>query len=92
MEYQAINIAEFCKICVSLFAFVSGYGLYKSYNSSSKGNKWIYKRLVNNLSGFWFVVVSLWCVSMLIDRRFIYVYGFESSIFEGVLNAGIDFL
>ena len=28
---QITHIASFCKICVSLFAFISGYGLILSY-------------------------------------------------------------
>ena len=31
MESQAVHIALFSKICVSLFAFISGYGLFLSY-------------------------------------------------------------
>lgn len=61
------------------------------YDGNNK-EKWIYRRLIKNLSGFWFVVICAWCITMLIDNRPIWIYGFEKSVFNGLIYAGIDFL
>ncbi len=54
-----IDLAYYCKICVSIFAFISGYGLYlsakKNANSITETNKWYISRLIKTLSGFWFI-------------------------------------
>ena len=55
---QGSHIAEFCKICVTMFAFVSGYGLYQAYKQkSSKENasRWIVRRYIKGFAPFWFV-------------------------------------
>ena len=45
VEYR---IAVFCKICVAIYAFVSGYGIYKSISQNQyKNNK---ERFVSNCS------------------------------------------
>lgn len=61
-------VADFCKVCVAIFLFLSGYGLYKSYHSyvinlqkhNSKvsfKNDFIYVKnhLLKLLSGFWVI-------------------------------------
>lgn len=63
-------IADFCKVCVAIFLFLSGYGLYKSYNSYivnlenrnykvSIKNDFIYVKnhLINLLSQYWFIYI-----------------------------------
>lgn len=60
-ENWVINIGIYSKICVSLFAFVSGYGLMHGYSrllNEGKTNhtaKWIGTRIVSTLSGYWFI-------------------------------------
>lgn len=60
---QVITIAEMCKICVSIFAFISGYGLMYGYmENSKKGNAWsisvwISEHILSVMSGFWFISV-----------------------------------
>lgn len=94
-ESQVINIASFCKTCVSLFAFVSGYGLYLSYQKKKAGGKdtsrWQMIRIVKTLSNYWIVVVLAWIVCTWMDGRPYQVYGFEKSLFTGLWNMGIDF-
>lgn len=94
-ESQVVNIAYFCKICVSLFAFVSGYGLYLSYQkkkfNQGATNCWILKRAVKTLSNYWIIVVLSWIICTMIDGRPYQIYGFEKSIFSGAWNAIIDF-
>lgn len=98
-DYQVSNIANFCKICVSLFAFISGFGLLVSYEKEesnptlkNSNNRWIVMRLVKTLTGYWFVVFLSWIVCMAIDYRPVYAYGFSSSIFNGLWNMAMDFL
>lgn len=61
-------IAEFCKICVSIFLFLSGYGLFKSYKSFLERNninkitfssniKYVYRHIFKLLSEYWFIYI-----------------------------------
>lgn len=95
-QSQAVNIANFCKICVSLFVFVSGYGLYLTWQKArAEGvhtSRWVYEKLVRTLSGYWFVVVLAWAVCTFLDNRPYLAYGFEKSPFLGLWNMLIEFL
>lgn len=87
-QSQVVHVANFFKICVSLFAFVSGYGLYKTWKKAGERNthasRWIYEKLVRTLAGFWFVLILAWCVCTVLDNRPYQVYGFEKSILLGL--------
>lgn len=95
-ESQVVNIAEFFKICVSLFAFISGYGLFltwrKTKGDGKSTSRWVYEKLVKTRSNYWFVLALAWIVSSLLDNRPYRVYGFEQSAFLGIWNMLIDFL
>lgn len=62
-QYQIMNIAVAFKICVGIFAFISGYGLFLSYRRFEKKNgsggafRWSAARYIKTMSGFWFVFV-----------------------------------
>ena len=79
---QIVNLALYGKICVSLFAFISGYGLilnYRNYiNKNSFNNKsvekWIIKREVKLLSPYWFIVFFSMIITQLISNRVFFVY------------------
>lgn len=90
-----IDIALFFKICVSIFAFITGYGLLKSIANTQINRKdvtkWSLTRLVKTLSGFWLVYVLAFIVSLLIDGRPLYIY-FDGSRAKGVLYVLLDFL
>lgn len=94
-QSQVVNIADFCKICVSLFAFVSGYGLYLSYREAkAEGRRptgWVLEKLIRTLSGYWFVLILAWIICTLLDGRPYQVYGFETSPFGGVWNMLVEF-
>mgnify|MGYP003197310568 CR=1 FL=1 len=68
---QLVAIAECCKICVAIFAFVSGYGLMYGYSAKMKNkekyavSEWISGHLLSTMSGFWFTAA----VSYLIYLR-----------------------
>lgn len=71
-EQQVVNAAFACKICVSIFAFISGYGLFLSYQGyAGKGTatRWCAKRYVKTFSGYWFVWVLSAVICQLIDGR-----------------------
>lgn len=95
-ESQVVNMAEFLKICVSLFAFISGYGLYLTRRKAKENGictgRWVYEKLVRTLSNYWFVLALAWIVSTFLDNRPYQVYGFEQSVFLGIWNMLIEFL
>ena len=92
-QSQIVNMAAFFKICVSLFAFVSGYGLYLSYQKNTKEtNIWIKTRLIKLLSGYWFIVILSWSICLIIDKRTISFYFGDKSTWLGVWNMAIEFL
>lgn len=95
-EGQATLFAAFCKICVSLFAFVSGYGLYYSYRKwdlSHPGkscSRWLWVRYVRTFSGYWVIVVLSWIIGGLIDGRPVAVYSTPSRV-AGCVYMALDF-
>ena len=48
------DIAAFCKICVAIYAFVSGYALFVQ-NSNAKNIKSLIKRIFSFLSNYWVI-------------------------------------
>lgn len=96
IERQVVNIATFFKICVSLFAFVSGYGLYVSfYRFRNKGKsqvqEWIKRRYCKTFKPYQFIVLLTWLVTMLIDKRPVHVY-FNSTAVSGIAYMILDYL
>ena len=94
---QVTLIAAFCKICVSLFAFISGYGLFLSFqkwDDSHPGqgcSPWLWIRYVRTFSGFWLIVLLSWGITGIIDNRPWLVY-FRPSRVAGVVYAITDLL
>ncbi|MDE6025369.1 MAG: acyltransferase, partial [Lachnospiraceae bacterium] len=84
------NIAGMGKVCVSMFAFVSGYGLWKSYErKQNSSNKWTIGQLLKLLSKFWFVWIFTAIACELISGRSSHVY-FQDGIIKGILNIIIE--
>lgn len=91
-EYNITNLAQTCKICVSIFAFITGYGLYLNYKKKTiSQNRWVGSRLIKLLSGYWFIWTLSNIITFLIDRRPINLY-FDKGIYEGIANMLFDFL
>lgn len=71
----------FGKNCVSIFVFLSAYGLTVSYMKMIKQNvtiaKWIKERLLKLYKGYWFVFALAFVICCLIDRMPIKVYGVQ---------------
>ncbi len=57
------DFCSFCKISVSIFAFISGYGLYLSAKKqcldSKSTNVWLTNRFFKTFSGFWVFLLFL---------------------------------
>lgn len=89
-----IQLAYYCKICVCIFAFISGYGLYLSAKktcSLTDEKKWISVRIIKTMNGFWFLyivsIISLWIYERIPDT----VY-FNKGVVRGSVYVLLDFL
>lgn len=81
-----------CKICVSLFAFISGYGLFLSYQEKQiTDQRWVIKRYIKSFSGYWFVWLFSSIICQIIDGRTGKVM-FSEGIHKGVVYCIISFL
>ena len=86
------NIALQCKVCVSIFVMLSGYGLNSSINRKDKIDlisliKFSYHHLIKMMVSYWTIFIlfiSFGCIS---GRRTLEVYG--GSLYK---NISIDFL
>lgn len=96
-QSQLIAIGQYAKICVSIFAFISGYGLYESYKRK-KGElndvKWIRNHLFSTLSGFWLIALiaypAVFIVKYFMQHNLLYDYG--NNWVERFLKIGADIL
>lgn len=84
-------LASFSKICVAMFVFMAGYGMWVSYESQKKKttmSNYIKKRMVTLMTGFLiiFVVTEILAIP---TGRFIEVYGHD---FRSVVYMIIDAL
>lgn len=77
-------IADFCKVCVAVFLFLSGYGMYKSfehYNKKYKGaknyiidTKYVVKHLLRLLSDYWFIFIIFVPLGCALGKKFFIIY------------------
>ncbi len=52
-EAAVVRFSLFLKICVSLFAFISGYGLFLNYRKNTvSATRWVAGRYVSTFSGY----------------------------------------
>jgi len=95
---RAIQIALFFKICVSIYAFITGYGLmisYKKLNNNKEANnkekgKWFLSRIIKTYSGYWIIVALSLIICQLIDGRTQMIL-FKDGISKGILNIIFNF-
>ncbi len=89
-EQQVIKAASVCKICVSLFAFISGYGLFLSHKKHrGTATSWAIQRYVKTFSGFWFIWVLSAVICQLINGRTVKVL-FKEGFGRGIMHSLID--
>lgn len=90
-----VDISDYFKICVSIFAFITGYGLYLSAkNSCTDGmetGKWVCNRWKKTLGGFWFVYVLSFVITQIFAGYPAEVYC-QTDLLHGIVYAVIDFL
>ena len=93
-----VDLSLAFKICVSLFAFISGYGLLASYRSSQGRReglgddgttKWIAKHLVKLLCNYLFIYLLCFIATLFISGLPIQTY-FSGSKIAGVLYVVLD--
>ena len=63
-QYFVLRVNPWFKTCICIFAFISGYGLLKSYGPDKNHSredtvKWVSTRCIKTLSGFWVAWVIL---------------------------------
>lgn len=94
-QTNVTTFAYLLKICVSMFAFITGYGLLKSISrvqlNKTDVTKWSISRLIKTMSGFWFIYIIAFIVTFFIDRLPIQTY-FKGSRANGLAYMLIDFL
>ena len=93
--FSADRIMYLCrtfKICVPIYAFISGYGLYLSYrkNNSTPG-KWTAKRLIKTMGGFWIIWGLSVVSSQLYNGYAVARYFGNGNIAKGVSAMVLDF-
>ena len=87
------------KMCVSIFAFITGYGLILSlkklnekYEWTNKQiGKWTLKRLIKTLSGYWIIVLLSLIICQIINGRTEEIL-FENGFINGIVQVIINFL
>lgn len=89
-------LSGYCRICVSIFAFISGYGLYLSAKAKCEDgkstNKWIVDRIFKTFSGYWFLYIAAVLVLLTGWSDYVVKQYFSHGIPDGVLYAFIDFM
>ena len=87
------------KICVSIFAFITGYGLMlslKKLNAKYEWTKkeivkWTINRLIKLLSGFWIIAILAYIICQIINGRTEAIF-FDDGIIYGIIKMIINFL
>ncbi|MDE6025507.1 MAG: acyltransferase [Lachnospiraceae bacterium] len=97
-EENVVEFAATFKVALSMFVFLSGYGLFLSYNNlakkgvdGQKSGKWCIVRLFKLMSGFWCIYIICFVWTMLIDRLPIEKYYRGKGLIRGTMYCLFDF-
>lgn len=100
-QQTVVNLAFVSKICVSIFAFISGYGLYLGYDkysttSHSNGadnsaGRWVLSRYVKTFTVYWLVWIIWAVLSQLLNGEFTRVL-FCDGAYNGVVYSLLNFM
>lgn len=95
-ETKTVLIAQFCKICVAIFVFLSGYGITYSLNKINTDDnnackKQVLKRYFSLMSGFWFVYIVCLAAVLIFDRSILSCYS-ANNYLNSVWFAIVDFM
>lgn len=89
-----IEIAKVCKICVSMFVFLTAYGITRKYSFSFMEidrhghKKYLSSRLLKLMSGYVFIYILSQVISYFTPRTRVLVYG--ESFFKRIYYTIID--
>lgn len=90
-----VNVGSLMKICVSIFAFITGYGLLKSIAKTPVDRasvcKWNLTRLLKTMSGYYFIYIIAFIVTQLVSGLPAKTY-FSGSTATGIAYLLADFL
>lgn len=90
-----VNISLMMKICVSIFAFITGYGLLTSIKKIplkiAAVAKWNIVRLLKTMSGFYFIYIISFIATQLINGLPQKIYQ-SDSIIKSITYVLMDFL
>lgn len=90
-----VDVSSYFKICVSIFAFITGYGLYlsasKNVTDVKSSAKWTISRLIKTMSGFWFIYILVFIITQVFAGYPVEVYC-DDGMIRGAVYAVIDFL
>lgn len=91
-EKFIMDLSIMFRICVSLFVFLSGYGLYISYKSKKNESDllWVVKRLLKLYAGFWIVVILSFIICECISGYTSQVF-FKNGIVKGLIQMFEEF-
>ena len=91
-EQSIYLVSNSCKMCISLYAFVTGYGLFLSLKKiydreyvQSDISHWCICRYIKTMSGFWVIAVPSFVICQLIDGRTANVF-FEDTTLKGIFK------
>ena len=91
-QSQIVNLAYVCKICVAIFSFISGYGLWCSLSETELSKKeWFAQRIFRTFSPYWFVYVLSFLITSFTKNIPHITYFSNTSVFIGMQSLLLDF-
>lgn len=85
------NLSNMSKLCVSIFVFISGYGLYLGYKKNKESaTRWVAKREIKLLSGYWIIFLITIIVGQFIDQK-TQIFYFKKGIISGIAKLFVEF-
>lgn len=94
-EEFVVSLSYYFKICVPIFAFISGYGLYLSAKNHIQNRKevtqWVVSRLIKTMGGFWFVYILAFILTWVYADMPQRIYGVNGNVC-GMVYALLDFM
>ena len=92
-QSQIVNLAYIGKICVAIFSFISGYGLWYSLSETKLSKiEWFTQRFIRTFSPYWFVYILSFLITNFTENMPFTTYFYGTSIFNGLESLLLDFL
>lgn len=86
-----VGVSQFFKMCVPVFAIITGYGLYLNYEKTKlSANRWVLSREIKLLSGFWIIFILSNIICQLVDGKPYIIY-FRYGVIKGIEYMILDF-